>query len=294
VFAEDEIAVAPERLALTVGMKVERNPHTGTEFQPNLRLMWTVSPRDSVWTAVTRGVRTPSVFEHDSNVDVAAMPGPDGLPLLLSVVSRETSVAERVWATELGYRRHWTTVSFDASVFRNQYHDLTSLTPGEAAFVPAATPYVRLPYYIGSALHGRSYGVEAAGTWRARRGWTLIGSYTYLNLDLDSGGAEQNFRYESMEDDTPRHQFMLRSLTSIGERWEADGALHALGSSDEGYVPAHTRVDLRAGYKVSRQLTVSLAGLDLLDDRHPEFVSTFSEEISQPRRSVLLQTHWTF
>ena len=294
VFAEDEIAVVPDRLALTVGMKVERNTHSGTELQPNLRGLWSWSARQSIWAAVTRGVRTPSVFENDSHVDVLAVPGPDGLPIVMSVIGRGTSVAERLWATEVGYRRQWTTVSFDVSVFRNQYYDLTSLSPGAPEFVAAPTPFLRQPYYIDAALHGRAYGVEAAGTWRARSGWTLFGSYTYLQVNLDSGGAERLLSYEALEDDSPRHQAMLRSLTSIGERWEVDGAIHVLGSSDQGYVPVHTRLDLRAGYKVGRQLTVSVASLDLVDDGHSEFVSTFNEEVTQPRRSLLLQTRWSF
>ena len=87
---------------------------------------------------------------------------------------------------------------------------------------------------------------------------------------------------------------VLRSLASFGSRWEADATLHALSASDEHRVPAYARLDVRAGYRVSPRLTVSLAGLNLLDARHVEFVSILNEEISQPRRGVLLQTTWAF
>jgi iron complex outermembrane receptor protein len=292
-FAEDEIAVVPERLTVTLGLKVERNSYTGMELQPNLRALWSMSDRASVWGAATRGVRTPSLLENGAHVDIATAPSPVGLSMLISVIGSGTPEAERLWATEVGYRRHWSTVSLDVSAFRNDYAHLLSLTPGTPDLVLAESPFLRMPYLIDAALTGRAYGVEAAGTWRARQGWTLTASYTYLTLDLTSGGVEQGLRYEDTEDDSPRHQVVVRSLTSIGPRWEADGSIHTRSSSDGARVPAQARVDLRVGYKATNRLTVSLAGLNLIDG-HAEFLSILNEEISQPRRSVVLQTAWSF
>jgi iron complex outermembrane recepter protein len=293
-FAEDEVAVVPDRFTLTLGMKVERNGYTGVELQPNVRALWSLSERESLWTAVTRGVRTPSLLENGANIDVSAAPGPQGLPIVIAVVGQGVPEAERLWASEIGYRRQWSTVSVDVSAFRNNYAHLSSLAPSTPEFVAAATPFVRLPYRIADALQGTGYGLEASGTWRARRGWTLTAGYTFLALDLTSNGAEQDVRFEWSEDDSPRHQVVLRSLASFGSRWEADATIHALGSSDEHRVPAYARVDLRVGCRVSDQLKVSVAGLNLLDARHAEFLSVSNEEITQPRRSVVLQTVWAF
>ncbi len=293
-FAEDEIGIVPERLTLTLGMKVERNPYTGLELQPNVRALWALSERQSIWSAVTRGVRPPSLFENDARVDVAVAPGPQGLPVVLTVVGQGTPDAEELWAAEVGYRRQWSTVSLDVSAFRNHYDHLLSLTPGTPGFVPAAVPFIRAPYLIDDNLRGRAYGAEALATWRARQGWTLTAGYTLLDLALTSDGSERELRFENSEDDSPRHQVVLRSLVSFGRRWEADASIHGLGSSDAGRVPAHARVDLRAGYKVSDHLTLSLAGLNLLDASHPEFLSVFNEEVTQPRRAVTLRTTWAF
>jgi iron complex outermembrane receptor protein len=293
-FAEDEIAIVPERVTLTLGMKVERNVYTGVELQPNVRALWSLSERQSIWAAITRGVRSPSLFEKDANVDVAVAPGPQGLPVVLTVVGQPTRVPEELWATEVGYRRQWSTLSVDASAFRNRYDHLLSLTPGTPEFVPAAMPFIRAPYFIDHDLRGRGYGIEASATWRARQAWTLTTGYTFLDLALTSDGREQELRYEDSEDDSPRHQVMLRSLATIGRRWEADGSIHWLASSDAGRVPAHARLDLRAGYKVSDRLTLSLAGLNLLGGSDPEFLSVFNEEVTQPRRAVALRTTWVF
>jgi iron complex outermembrane receptor protein len=294
-FAEDEIQLVPSRLALTLGMKVERNVYSGVELQPNVRGMWAVSERDAIWAAATRGVRTPSLLENGANVKLAAAPGPQGLPAVVMVIGDGTSAVESLWATEVGYRRHWSTVSIDVSAFRNQYAGLFSLNPGVPELVLEQTPFVRVPYFVRSDLHGHAHGVEASATWRARQGWMLTAGYSFLGVALTSDGIEQaELSFESAEDDTPEHQVVLRSLASLGRRWELDASLFLRGSSDARQVPAHARLDLRAGYRLSDRLTLSLAGANLLDERHVEFVRAVNEEITQPRRSVVLQTTWTF
>jgi iron complex outermembrane receptor protein len=295
VFAEDEIQLVPDRLALTLGMKIERNVYSGVELQPNVRAMWSISDRDSIWTAVTRGVRTPSLFENGANVKLAAAPGPQGLPAVIMVIGHGPPDAESLWATEVGYRRHWSTVAIDVSGFRNHYGRLFSLNPGAPELVLEPTPFVRVPYLIEADLRGRAYGLEASGTWRARQGWTLTAAYTFLDVELTSNGVEQALlSFEASEDDTPKHQVVVRSLSSFGRRWEGDATVFLRGSSDVGQVPANARLDVRAGYKVSDRLTVSLAGLDLFDAQHVEFVRALNEEITQPQRSVVLQMAWTF
>jgi iron complex outermembrane receptor protein len=65
LFLQDEIAILPERLALTLGAKLFHNNYTGFEIQPTARLLWTKNDRQSFWGGVTRAVRTPSrVDEH--------------------------------------------------------------------------------------------------------------------------------------------------------------------------------------------------------------------------------------
>ncbi|RMF60307.1 MAG: TonB-dependent receptor, partial [Calditrichaeota bacterium] len=59
-FLQDDIALARHRLYLIIGSKFEHNDFTGFEIQPNIRLKWTPSTRQTVWAAVSRAVRTPS------------------------------------------------------------------------------------------------------------------------------------------------------------------------------------------------------------------------------------------
>src|SRR6266550_3811258 len=64
-FAQDEIALAPERLHVTLGAKVEHNDYTGFEVQPSGRLNWTIRPSRTLWAAISRAVRTPSRIDRE-------------------------------------------------------------------------------------------------------------------------------------------------------------------------------------------------------------------------------------
>ena len=85
-FAQDEIALR-DRLHLTVGAKLEHNPYTDFEFQPSVRLAWKATDRQTLWSAVSRAVRTPSRLDRD----LVFLPGKD-------------FHSEELVAYELGYR----------------------------------------------------------------------------------------------------------------------------------------------------------------------------------------------
>jgi len=64
-FVQDKIALIKDRLHLILGTKVERNDYTEFEIQPSGRLAWTPSERQTVWTAISRAVRTPARNDRD-------------------------------------------------------------------------------------------------------------------------------------------------------------------------------------------------------------------------------------
>jgi len=80
VFVQDDISLKPDTLRLMLGMRLEHNSYTGFEPQPNARMIWTPNPRQTLWGAVSRAVRTPSRAELDSQLDVGVLPNPLNLP----------------------------------------------------------------------------------------------------------------------------------------------------------------------------------------------------------------------
>src|SRR5258707_11798200 len=63
-FLQDEISLVDNRLQITLGSKFERNEFTGFEIEPNARLLWNLTPNQSIWTAVSRAVQTPALTEE--------------------------------------------------------------------------------------------------------------------------------------------------------------------------------------------------------------------------------------
>src|SRR6266699_2377581 len=70
-FLQDEISLVDNRLQITLGSKFERNEFTGFEIEPNARLLWNLTPNQSIWTAVSRAVRTPALTEEGLRLNSA-------------------------------------------------------------------------------------------------------------------------------------------------------------------------------------------------------------------------------
>src|SRR5205085_9785971 len=171
------------RLWLTVGSKFLHNNYTGFEIQPTARLLWTPTPRQSVWGAVTRAVRTPSRVEEELQVTVLASTNP---PLFFRAIGDGKFDSERLVGYEGGYRSLVTSkVYLDIAAFYNDYHRLLSVEPG-APFVETtpAPPHTVIPFFLRNGLLGSTTGIEIAPDWRPTRWWRLTGSYSYLHMDL--------------------------------------------------------------------------------------------------------------
>jgi iron complex outermembrane receptor protein len=85
-FAQDEIVLKPDRVFLTVGTKWENNYYSGWDLDPSARVAWTPSKQHSFWAAVSRADRTPDRRNEDADINIAAFPGPGGVPALLTLL----------------------------------------------------------------------------------------------------------------------------------------------------------------------------------------------------------------
>ena len=102
-FVQDEIVIVPERLALTVGARLEHNGYTGWEPQPSLQIAWTPTEHQTAWASVAQSVRTPSRADADLRVNFGVMPTPQGLAQL-AVFGSSSLEPEKGIAYEGGYR----------------------------------------------------------------------------------------------------------------------------------------------------------------------------------------------
>ena len=297
-FVQDEWALIPERVRLTLGARLEHNSYTGREIQPSARLLWTPSPTQSLWGSVARAVRTPSRAEADGRIRREVLPpltaaNPTPLPVELALTGGREFDSERLHAFEVGYRNQITPrMSVDMTLFHNRYEGIRSFTMGATQLqLLAVPPHAVVPVPIGNAGSGRVRGVEVSAEVRPTDGWRLSGFLARQWLDFSGATGPDT----QLEGSSPRHTVSLRSTTSLSRGVEFDLWLRHVDSLPAFSVPSYTSVDARLGWKINRNLDVALIGQNLLDSRRSEFVPDFVGTATyQVPRGAYVKVDWKF
>jgi iron complex outermembrane receptor protein len=292
VFAQDELALVQRHLWFTVGSKFERNNYTGLEIQPNVRLLWTPTDRQSAWAGVTRSVRTPSRLEEDVQLTgfLAARP-----PTFVRITGNPNFESERLIGYEAGYRKVLMPQLYvDVSAFHNHHDNLQSL--GSPSVVTETSPlpvHVLLVFPYANGVMGSSDGVEISPDWQPTRAWQLKGSYSYLYINLENKpGNSDTSAVASYEGSSPRHQAFVRSTLTLPRDWQLDQTLRYVSALPAQQVGAYVTLDLRVSWPVAKHLTLSVAGQNLTDDHHDEFGHSPPPAVGL-RRSVYATVTWT-
>ena len=268
-FAQDEISIVRERLWVTAGCRLEHNDYTGWEVQPNLRLLWKPRPQQAVWAAVSRAVRTPSVYEVSIRMPAPVSPG---VPFSATLYGNPDLQSESVVAYEAGYRLQPTPqMTLDAAMFYNRYRDLISYTP-ILLQNSAAAPELILKMTNG--VRGDTYGGEVAATYVVSRLWSVQGSYSLFRGQWGAGPGDRNAVSSFVPGQTPRHQFQIRSAFSPLRDVAFDTNLYYVSGWTAYPLSSLTRLDTRVGWKANKFVEFDLVVQNALQPRHAEFFST--------------------
>jgi iron complex outermembrane recepter protein len=260
-FVQQERQLAPA-LRLTLGARVEHNNYTGLEFMPNLRLAWKPADSHLLWAALSRSVRAPSRLDTEFFF-------PARRPFILAGGPEfESEIAK---TAELGYRGQFgDSVSFSITAFNSLYDRLRSLEtrPGGV-------------FVLGNELRGRVYGIEAWGSWQVTQSWRLGAGVTGLHESFNAEAAT------APPGNDPDVQWSVTSSWQWAASQEFDLAVRHVGALPNPAVPAYTAVDARYGWRVSRDLAVSLGVTNLFDPRHGEFASSAADPVQVGRAAYL-------
>jgi iron complex outermembrane recepter protein len=285
-FLQDEISLVDNRLQITLGSKFERNEFTGFEVEPNARLLWNLTPNQSVWTAVSRAVRTPALTEEGLRLNSAVIPpgapsNPTPFPAVIAVFGshrfNSQFNSEDLLAYELGYRVQATSnLSLDIATFYNNYSNLRTAEPG-APFVegsPAPTDIV-IPFVAGNKMSGGTYGVELFADWKVVPKWRLVGSYSYLQMNIHKNLDSQDPTPDNPNGSSPRHQWYLRSSLDLPKHFDQDTTLRFVDHLPGLNVPSYYSLDAHLGWRPVTRLELSIGGQNLLNNWHFEFMPDF-------------------
>ena len=246
-----------DRLFATFGSKFDNNNITNFEYQPSAKLAYTPDEKTSIWGAITRAVRTPSLYERAQSPDLQS---------------------EDLLSYEIGYRRQATEKYFwELSVFFNVYTNL--IEQGGGMGMTTAN--------VGDA---QTYGFEYNSTYQVSPTWHLTGSYSFLIETLYVAP-----RYSTMlpAGANPRNQFYLQSGWDLGHDVTFDVMFRYVDSLAVG-VENYFVGDIRLAWRPTRRLEVAVVGQNLFDGRHYEFVDSFSAKATEVEPGVYGIVSWRF
>ncbi|OHB69626.1 MAG: hypothetical protein A2V70_15665 [Planctomycetes bacterium RBG_13_63_9] len=276
-FVQDQITLRDDLLYLTVGSKFEHNEFTNFEYQPGARLLWTPDERQSVWAAITRAVRIPSLVEEDIRIKIRQIPMGPPPPMFVQITGNRAIESEDLLSYEVGYRAQPSDrFSWDLALFYNKYVDIIGFVPDPLGFpLPLVWPWVS-----ENALDGETYGGEITATWQFNPCWRVTGSYSYLQMQLHKypGIAADPAMLEYPEGESPHNQVYFRSSWDLARTWMLDVALRYVdsihSSQERGVVPSYTTMDARLAWQPTANFEMAVVGQNLLDRRHYEYFFT--------------------
>jgi iron complex outermembrane receptor protein len=305
-FVQDEIGFFDRRLRVTVGSKFEHNPFTGFEFEPNIRAVGIISQKQSVWAAISRAVRTPALTEeglrlNEGVIPPGVIPAAGPFPVVEAIYGSNQFQSEDLLAYEVGYRFQATsTFSADIATFYNSYSNLRTAEEG-MPFPEGATPTnpiptdVVLPFVAGNKMSGGTYGAELFLDWRVIPRWRLLGSYSYLQMDIEKNANSLDPTPDNPDGENPRHQWYVRSSLDLPWHLEGDTTLRYVGKLPSIDIPSYYSLDANLIWKPVAHVELSIGGQNLLNDQHlefmPELVNTTPTEV---RRTFRGTATWRF
>jgi len=292
VFGQYELQVVPDKLRVIGGSKFEYNTFTGFEIQPQIRAVWTLAKAHSLWSAVSRSVRTPTRNEEGNFLILQTVPlgPPPTPPIVTAIVGNPNLTAEHQIAYEIGYRYQPTPrLSFDIAAFYNSYTDLLYPDFGRTTTSFSSNPaYVLNAFPFSNLQKAQTHGLEVSAKWRPIQAWLLS-----LGITEDRGT-------DTSMTSTPRHQFNVQSQVDLHHGFAFDPALYHSNAISETTqdgtpvnLPTSNRVDLGLTWRSKSGLSMGVWGRNLQSDRHQESQSPFLAN-GEVRRAVVVKLGWDF
>jgi len=269
LYAQDEMRLAPDLVAIA-GLRAEHNSYTGWEWLPSVRASYSLTPRHVLWGALSRAVRSPSRIDADLVVP--------GTPPFL-VINNPGFESEVAKVAEVGYRgtlgNH---ASMSFSVFQHRYERLRTVETTGGLFT------------LANGAEGKTSGLEAWGDLRPFEDWRLVWGFARMRHSTEISPGHVN-RGDDPMGNNPRSTASLRSLMNIGEKVQLDLFARYVGSLPAPAIPSYTQLSARIGWRVSRQLELSLTGSNMLD-AHVEFGAASVRAVFE--RSYFAKATWSF
>jgi outer membrane receptor protein involved in Fe transport len=269
LYAQDEWHIS-DALAATLGLRIDNNDTTGTQWSPRAGLIWQAGTATTFKALFGRAHRAPNAFERDYADTVGRVANPN---LSGEDIDTFELVADRRVGSDLGLR---------ASLYQWKLHDIITLIQDPASGLQQ--------YQSGEPIRARGLELSADKTWAADA--RLRGSVSLQQVSAYDGEKPPNSPgwLGKVEYSRPLPWAGLR----LGAEWQYDGPRRTLtGSELGGWGVAN--LNFRAHTAV-RGLEASLGLLNLLDKRYaePAAAINWQNSLDQDGRSLRLKLDYRF
>ena len=293
-FIQDEFELVPEKLRLTLSSRFENNPYSGFEWQPDARLFWRPKEKQTVWMAISRAVRTPTIIEREIDiltprqVAEATISGIGLLPVYLRAKGNTDMDSESLLAFNGGFKHKINSrFNYDVSLFLHLYDDLVasstlvgncldgdSFSSTYGICISTFNSIPNLLYVNGKLENGmdaETWGGELSAEWKGD-GWKVKGNYsllqTHAHASKENASASRNEAL--VEGISADHQVSITAGIDLAGGFELDSWLRFQDNLREPDIPSFWNLDLRLGWQLDG-IEMSLVGQNLLSDSHTEF-----------------------
>ena len=263
-FIQDKITIAEDEKFLWIGTKLSHNEFTGVEVQPNIRYLWSPTPRDAIWCSVSRAVRTPTRTGDDLAGIVFTQDL--GLGTFFTMQGNRDLVSEEVIAYEIGYRSQpKNEFSFEVAAFFHKYENVIGVRR-------TLNPIVGQIANLSDSEH---YGFELNSELTMTDCWRLRATYSFLQIQTHTSPSSA-FGQDTNEIQSPHNIATLHSLWDIG-RWTHFDLIGRYMDNVPGQNSgSYFVVDTSLISHLTDNLDLTVVGRNLLDSQHPEFGTDLS------------------
>jgi iron complex outermembrane recepter protein len=284
-FLQYDVVLAPDKFRLIAGSKLENNPYTGFEYQPQIRAVWTPYKRHTLWAAVSRAVRTPDRLDEDildRTMQINPSPPP---PEFLLFTGKPNVKSEVLYAFEAGYRYQWMQkFSVDATAFYNLYNDLIGASAPGNPIVNPSPFFIDIPISVINEQGGQTHGLELFLKYTPVRRWTVSAGVTELRGVSAAGTA-----FPALTNN-PEHEANIQSKLDLTKFVNLDASYY-YNDAISHQLPPLNRLDVGFSTKSIHGFTFSLWGKNLQQDRHKEAIPQLFLGGDIPR-SVVFKMIW--
>ena len=294
VFAQDAIRLS-RQVTITLGARVERDNLAGWNLQPTASAMWTPTVGQRLWVSTSRAVRTPSLQERGIRAELPADTTAGPLPVHVTLSGNPALKSEHIFDAEAGYRLELRKeLAVSLNLFRARYAHLRSSEPGTPTVAADdGGVYLAVPTQFQNLAAARTAGVEVDAQWMPAPWWRVDGSFSGFRLTPAVAASSADPEAAAYDGSAPAHQWQLHSAWTTASVM-IDTRVFRVGRLRVLDIDAYTRADARVEVPLSRRLTVSFAGQNLLSPAHAEFSSHELVTATRVPRSARAQIVWRY